>query len=425
MHRALIGGARLAVAEPADVIRVLGGLDHGPEQDLQDLVQALPLRRRQDVQDVAEHGATPLHCHECPVAAEIGQSQGDRPFVGPLVADDQVRCLQLVDQANSGRMRQAERTAQRAVRAPLVVGDHVQRRHGRGRLVRVQAALLLQPAHDLRRERAQQVRRPEHRHSISFRFTRWIDSSTVTWNLYACNTHLRSLHAQRYAYESLATSPYRAVGVESKVNWADTPASLATDRTEETRSPAALARSTSPEDPDRDARRDQSGVENRAAPPRWRLADEQDFDRIVEMNERLNAEDPSESMPFDRTMMQRTLGEILVNPLRGAVAVLESAGRRCGYGLLISFWSNEFGGEICAVDELYVEPEFRGRGLATQLIQIVANGGSSIWPRRIAMITVEAYRTNPRAKALYERLGFETSPNHSLTLVLAGRAAGV
>jgi ribosomal protein S18 acetylase RimI-like enzyme len=92
--------------------------------------------------------------------------------------------------------------------------------------------------------------------------------------------------------------------------------------------------------------------------------------------------------------------------------------------LLISFWSNEFGGEICAIDELYVEPEFRGRGLATQLIQVLAGGDSRIWPRRTVMITVEAYRTNPRAKALYERLGFETSANHFLTLLLAGRGAG-
>ena len=93
----------------------------------------------------------------------------------------------------------------------------------------------------------------------------------------------------------------------------------------------------------------------------------------------------------------------------------------CGYALLVSFWSNEFGGEICAIDELYVEPEFRGRGFATQFIQRLARGNSPIWLRRTAVITVEAYRTNPRARALYERLGFEVSPNHSLTLVLAKR----
>ena len=153
----------------------------------------------------------------------------------------------------------------------------------------------------------------------------------------------------------------------------------------------------------------------------WRAAAEPDFDRIVEMNVRLAAEDPSETTPFDGAMMKRTLTELIVNPVRGAAAVLELNGRRCGYALLISFWSNEFGGETCAIDELYVEPEFRGRGFATQLIQNLASGDSRIWPRRTTTITVEAYRTNPRAKVLYERLGFKASPNHFLTLSLAGR----
>jgi GNAT superfamily N-acetyltransferase len=154
----------------------------------------------------------------------------------------------------------------------------------------------------------------------------------------------------------------------------------------------------------------------------WRLATRQDFDRIVDMNERLNTEDPSETTPFDRMMMRRTLSEITLNPIRGAAAILELEGKPCGYALLISFWSNEFGGETCAIDELYVEPEFRGRGFATQLIQNLASGDSPIWPRRTVMISVEAYRTNPRAKVLYEILGFKVSPNHFLTLSLADRA---
>jgi GNAT superfamily N-acetyltransferase len=150
----------------------------------------------------------------------------------------------------------------------------------------------------------------------------------------------------------------------------------------------------------------------------WRLATREDFDRIVDMNERLNTEDPSETVPFDRMMMRRTLSEITLNPIRGAAAILELEGKPCGYALLISFWSNEFGGEICAIDELYVEPEFRGRRFATQFVEILKRPDNPIWPRRTATITVEAYRSNPRAKALYERLGFEPSPNHSLRLVL-------
>jgi GNAT superfamily N-acetyltransferase len=216
-----------------------------------------------------------------------------------------------------------------------------------------------------------------------------------------------------------AAPPSRAVGVESKLRWFDTLAELPSRRTDEDRAPEELAKLTSLQHPDHDTR-GSHGMGNAAESLPWRLATEQDFDRIIEMNERLNVEDPSETKPFDRAMMRRTLTEIRTNPIRGAVAVLNLNGQSRGYALLISFWSNEFGGEICAIDELYVEPEFRGRGFATQFIQSLANGGSRIWPRRAVAIAVEAYRTNPRAKALYERLGFEANPNHSLALVLDG-----
>jgi ribosomal protein S18 acetylase RimI-like enzyme len=217
-----------------------------------------------------------------------------------------------------------------------------------------------------------------------------------------------------------AAPPRGAVGVESKLHWFDTLAALPGRRTDEDRAPEDLAKLTSLQHPDHDTRWGPS-VETATDSSPWRPAAEPDFDRIIEMNVRLNAEDPSETTPFDGAMMKRTLTELMVNPVRGAAAVLELNGRRCGYALLVSFWSNEFGGETCAIDELYVEPEFRGRGFATQLIQNLASGYSPIWPRRTVMISVEAYRTNPRAKVLYERLGFKVSPNHFLTLSLAGR----
>lgn len=220
-----------------------------------------------------------------------------------------------------------------------------------------------------------------------------------------------------------AAPPHRAAGVESKLRWFDTMASLPAIRTDEDRTPDDLAKLISLQHPDHDAISDAPATENTTASAPWRLAAGQDFDRIVAMNERLEAEDPSETMPFERTMMMRTLAEITANPIRGTAAVLSLEGELRGYALLMSFWSNEFGGETCAIDELYVEPAFRGRGFATQFVELLARRGNPIWPRPTVMITVEAYRTNPRAKALYERLGFEVSPNHVLTLALAGGAA--
>jgi GNAT superfamily N-acetyltransferase len=219
-----------------------------------------------------------------------------------------------------------------------------------------------------------------------------------------------------------AASPSRAVGVESKLRWFDTLPALPARRTNEDRTPEDQAKLASFQHPDHDTQRDELSAENAAEFSPWRLATWLDFDRIVEMNERFNIEDPpSETSPFDRARMQRTLAEFTAQPIRGAVAVLEMRNEPCGYALLVSFWSNEFGGEICVIDELFVEPKFRGHGLTTQFIQGLARGDCAIWPRRTVAITVEAYRTNLRAKTLYERLGFEVSPNHSLRLVLADR----
>jgi hypothetical protein len=40
--------------------------------------------------------------------------------------------------------------------------------------------------------------------------------------------------------------------------------------------------------------------------------------------------------------------------------------RTVGYALLISFWSNELGGEVCNIDELFVAPVYRRRILQTR-----------------------------------------------------------
>jgi ribosomal protein S18 acetylase RimI-like enzyme len=74
--------------------------------------------------------------------------------------------------------------------------------------------------------------------------------------------------------------------------------------------------------------------------------------------------------------------------------------------LLISFWSNELGGEVCNIDELFVAPEYRGRGVATALLERLAEGEESLWPVRPAALALEVTPQNERARALYERLGF-------------------
>jgi ribosomal protein S18 acetylase RimI-like enzyme len=47
-----------------------------------------------------------------------------------------------------------------------------------------------------------------------------------------------------------------------------------------------------------------------------------------------------------------------------------------------------------------------GRGLATALLEELADKEQSLWPIRPAALALEVTSQNERARALYERLGF-------------------
>lgn len=97
--------------------------------------------------------------------------------------------------------------------------------------------------------------------------------------------------------------------------------------------------------------------------------------------------------------------------------VLELEGRTRGYALLVTFWSNELGGEVCRIDELYVEPEHRGNGHATRLLQGLS-AGSEPWLKSVVALALEVTPDRARVRQFYERIGFR-STNVTMQLRLA------
>jgi GNAT superfamily N-acetyltransferase len=139
----------------------------------------------------------------------------------------------------------------------------------------------------------------------------------------------------------------------------------------------------------------------RSVPVMWRAALDADDDAIVELCSALYVIDPGPH-PVSREQIESTLGTFRRDPARGKAVVLEIAGAVVGYALLAAFWSNEFGGDVCVVDELFVADSHRGRGHGSELLHQLPG----LWGRPIMAAAVETSPGNDRARRLYERAGF-------------------
>lgn len=85
----------------------------------------------------------------------------------------------------------------------------------------------------------------------------------------------------------------------------------------------------------------------------------------------------------------------------GDAFIFEDDGAILGYGVLAYTHSQEAGGKVVWIEEIYVKEEYRGRGLGSEFLEFVKN---NIPARRYRL---ETEPENERAAALYRRHGFE------------------
>lgn len=148
----------------------------------------------------------------------------------------------------------------------------------------------------------------------------------------------------------------------------------------------------------------------------WQQSMRADDEQIVFLCMELNREDPG-THPVPETHIRRTLDMLRNESNRGRSLVLRLDDKICGYALLITFWSNEIGGEVLYIDELYVSPSHRKKGHSTQLIQNLL-GPCTVWPRAWVALELEVTPSNFKARTLYENLGFKAVRNSHLRIRL-------
>jgi GNAT superfamily N-acetyltransferase len=94
---------------------------------------------------------------------------------------------------------------------------------------------------------------------------------------------------------------------------------------------------------------------------------------------------------------------VLAEPTRGALLVARVAGRVVGVAYLSFTWALEHGGLVGWLEELYVEPSHRGRGIGAALLDAACARARDAG---CAAIDLEVDAAHAHAARLYARRGF-------------------
>jgi GNAT superfamily N-acetyltransferase len=119
-----------------------------------------------------------------------------------------------------------------------------------------------------------------------------------------------------------------------------------------------------------------------------------------------------EHIAWDPAEAEVALRELLAHPEYGRVFVLAAEGKAVGYAVVALAFSLELGGRCAFLDELYVKPSARGRGIGSIALRLLRSACSALGARSLAL---EVHLENARAEALYRREGFVSNGRQLMT----------
>jgi ribosomal protein S18 acetylase RimI-like enzyme len=119
-----------------------------------------------------------------------------------------------------------------------------------------------------------------------------------------------------------------------------------------------------------------------------------------------------EGYPFREEESRVNLARLLEEPGLGRVLVMDEDGRVIGYLVLTFGFSLEFGGRDGLVDELYVSPGHRERGLGTRALEAAE---AVCREQGIRALHLMVERSKDGAQALYRRVGFVAHQRDMMT----------
>ncbi len=123
---------------------------------------------------------------------------------------------------------------------------------------------------------------------------------------------------------------------------------------------------------------------------------------LTEMIFDLYDEDKDGSERMTAEKIQLTINHYKHNKSGGTIYLLYHNTGIAGYAIVNTFWSNEYGGTVAFLDELFVREAHRSKGIGAKFIQFLEGN-------KYVSIFLEVYPSNELAYDFYKRHDFEIS----------------
>lgn len=119
---------------------------------------------------------------------------------------------------------------------------------------------------------------------------------------------------------------------------------------------------------------------------------------------------------IDSTISKQNFEFFIQDSNLGQAFLIMHEGTVAGYIIIVYFFSFEFQGKVAILDELYVSPEYQGKGLGKKAVQFAE---SFVQEKQCKLMFLEVEPHNERAKSLYRREGFTLHPRQLMRLKLS------
>ncbi len=141
----------------------------------------------------------------------------------------------------------------------------------------------------------------------------------------------------------------------------------------------------------------------------FRFGEPRDVDALLPLMEDFYA---FERLQYEAARQRRLALELIDNANLGRLILFEESGKVAGYMVLGFGFSLEFHGRDCFIDELFVSPEYRSRGIGQAAVDFALGVCRE---SGIKAVHLEADHVNVRGHEFYKRLGFKDHERHLMT----------